>query len=94
MECLCLIWEPEKLHYYIYGSAFKVINDFNAMKSLHNMKNSNRHMFRWKIAIQEYRGYMTIAYKAGNIHKNSNGLSRWALANTPVNPSHVPLEHN
>ncbi|MBW0575150.1 hypothetical protein O181_114865 [Austropuccinia psidii MF-1] len=35
---------------------------------------------------------MTIVHKAGNIHKNDYGLSRWALANTPDNPAYVPLE--
>ncbi|MBW0581729.1 hypothetical protein O181_121444 [Austropuccinia psidii MF-1] len=40
-----------------------------------------------QIAIQEYRGNMTIVHKAGNIHKNSHGLSRWALANTPDSPA-------
>ncbi|MBW0585428.1 hypothetical protein O181_125143 [Austropuccinia psidii MF-1] len=49
-------------------------------------------MLRWQIAIQEYRGNMTILHKEGNIHKNSDGLSRWALANTPDNPAYVPLE--
>ncbi|MBW0545488.1 hypothetical protein O181_085203 [Austropuccinia psidii MF-1] len=52
MECLCLVWELEKLHYYIYGSVFKVITDFNAVKSLLNMKTPNRNMLRWQIAIQ------------------------------------------
>ncbi|MBW0567422.1 hypothetical protein O181_107137 [Austropuccinia psidii MF-1] len=47
-------------------------------------------MLRWQIAIQEYRGNMTIVHKAGNIHKNADGLSRWALPNTPENPSYVP----
>ncbi|MBW0534638.1 hypothetical protein O181_074353 [Austropuccinia psidii MF-1] len=49
-------------------------------------------MLRWQIAIQEYRGYMTIFHKSGNIHKNEDGLSRWALANTPENPAWVPQE--
>ncbi|MBW0583465.1 hypothetical protein O181_123180 [Austropuccinia psidii MF-1] len=35
---------------------------------------------------------MTIVHKAENIHKNSDGLSRWALANTPDKPAYVPLE--
>ncbi|MBW0531272.1 hypothetical protein O181_070987 [Austropuccinia psidii MF-1] len=52
----------------------------------------NRHMLRWQIAIQEYRGNMTIVHKAGNIHKNAYGLGRWALANTPNKPAYVPLE--
>ncbi|MBW0497468.1 hypothetical protein O181_037183 [Austropuccinia psidii MF-1] len=47
-------------------------------------------MLRWQIAIQEYRGNMTIVHKAGNIHKNSDGLSTWALPNKSENPSYVP----
>ncbi|MBW0544397.1 hypothetical protein O181_084112 [Austropuccinia psidii MF-1] len=35
---------------------------------------------------------MTIAHKSGNIHKNSDGLGRWALANTAENPAWVPQE--
>ncbi|MBW0556570.1 hypothetical protein O181_096285 [Austropuccinia psidii MF-1] len=81
MECLCLGWAMEKLHYYIYGSVFEVITDCNAVKSLLNMKSPNRHMLRWQISIEEYRGNMTIVHKAGNIHKNAYGLGRWALAN-------------
>ncbi|MBW0590162.1 hypothetical protein O181_129877 [Austropuccinia psidii MF-1] len=49
-------------------------------------------MLRWQIDIKEYRGNMTIAHKAGKIHKNADGLSRWALSNTPDNPAYVPLE--
>ncbi|MBW0526328.1 hypothetical protein O181_066043 [Austropuccinia psidii MF-1] len=56
------------------------------------MKSPKRHIFRWQIAIQEYRGNMTIVHKAGNIHKNSDGPDRWALANTPDNPAYVALE--
>ncbi|MBW0577191.1 hypothetical protein O181_116906 [Austropuccinia psidii MF-1] len=47
-------------------------------------------MLRWQIAIQEYRGNMTIVHKAGNINKNSYGLSIWELPNTPDNPAYVP----
>ncbi|MBW0486294.1 hypothetical protein O181_026009 [Austropuccinia psidii MF-1] len=92
MEFLCLVWALEKLHYYLDGRVFKVITDCNAVRSLLNMKTPNRNMLRWKIAIQEYQGSMTIVHKAGKIHKNSDGLNRWALANTPDNPAYVPLE--
>ncbi|MBW0572226.1 hypothetical protein O181_111941 [Austropuccinia psidii MF-1] len=47
-------------------------------------------MLRWQIAIQEYRGNMTIVHKAGNIHNNADGLSRLALPNTPDNSPFVP----
>ncbi|MBW0584046.1 hypothetical protein O181_123761 [Austropuccinia psidii MF-1] len=47
-------------------------------------------MLRWQIAIQEYRGNMTIVHKDGNIHKNSDGPSRWPLSNDIDNPAYVP----
>ncbi|MBW0521861.1 hypothetical protein O181_061576 [Austropuccinia psidii MF-1] len=94
MECLCLVWSLEKLHYYLDETVFDVITDFNSVKSLLNIKTPNRHMLRWQIAIQKYRGNMTIVQKSGNIDKNSDGLSRWALANTPENPPWVPQEEH
>ncbi|MBW0573259.1 hypothetical protein O181_112974 [Austropuccinia psidii MF-1] len=32
---------------------------------------------------------MTMVHKTGNIPKNADGLSRWALPNTPDNPAYV-----
>ncbi|MBW0572243.1 hypothetical protein O181_111958 [Austropuccinia psidii MF-1] len=92
MECLYLVWELEKSHYYLDKSLFEVITDCNALKKRLKIKKSNRNMLRWQIAIQEYRGYMTIDHDAGLIHKNSDGPSRLALANTPDSPAYVPLE--
>ncbi|MBW0485586.1 hypothetical protein O181_025301, partial [Austropuccinia psidii MF-1] len=66
-----------------------MITDFNAVKSLLTMKTPNRHMLRWQTAIKEYRGNMTIVHKSRNVHKNADGLSRWALADTPENPAWV-----
>ncbi|MBW0522244.1 hypothetical protein O181_061959 [Austropuccinia psidii MF-1] len=94
MECLHLVWHLEELHYYLDGTMFDVIKDCNAVKSLLNMKAPNRHMLRWQISIQDYRGNMTIVHKSGNIHKATDGLSRWALENTPENPAWVPQEEH
>ncbi|MBW0534132.1 hypothetical protein O181_073847 [Austropuccinia psidii MF-1] len=58
------------------------------------MKAPERHMLKWKISITEYRGNMTINHNSGNLHKNADCLSRWALANTPENPAWVPQEEN
>ncbi|MBW0552223.1 hypothetical protein O181_091938 [Austropuccinia psidii MF-1] len=49
-------------------------------------------MLRWQLAIQEYRGNMTIFHKDGNTHKNADGLSRWPLPNNIDNPAYVPEE--
>ncbi|MBW0517483.1 hypothetical protein O181_057198 [Austropuccinia psidii MF-1] len=62
------------------------------VKSLLNMKTPNRHMLRWQIAKQEYRGNMTIVHKDGNIHENEDGLRRWPLPNNIENPAYVPEE--
>ncbi|MBW0550466.1 hypothetical protein O181_090181 [Austropuccinia psidii MF-1] len=94
MECLCLVWALEKLHYYLDGTVFDIITDCNSVKSLLNMKTPNRHMLRWQIAIQKYRGNMTIVHKSVNIYSNADCLSRWALSNTPENPAWVPQEEH
>ncbi|MBW0586625.1 hypothetical protein O181_126340 [Austropuccinia psidii MF-1] len=49
-------------------------------------------MLRWQIAIQEYRGNMTIAHKDVNIHKNADVLRRLPLPNNVDNPAYVPEE--
>ncbi|KAI7936677.1 hypothetical protein MJO28_015576 [Puccinia striiformis f. sp. tritici] len=87
LECLCLVWALEKLYYYLDGCEFEVITDCIALKSLLNMKTPSRHMMRWQIAIQEWRGSMTITHRDGLIHKNADGLSRWALPNDADNPA-------
>ncbi|MBW0521653.1 hypothetical protein O181_061368 [Austropuccinia psidii MF-1] len=83
-----------KFQYYLDGTVFDVITDCNAVKSLLSMTTPNRHMLRWQIAIQEYRGNMNIVHKSGNIHKNEDCLNRWALENTPEIPAWVPQEEH
>ncbi|MBW0540839.1 hypothetical protein O181_080554 [Austropuccinia psidii MF-1] len=89
-ECLCLVWALEKLRYYLEGAVFEVYTDCTALKCLLNMKTTNRHMLRWKIAIQEYRGNMNIIYKGGKSHTNADGLCRWPLDNVKSNLAYDP----
>ncbi|MBW0535906.1 hypothetical protein O181_075621 [Austropuccinia psidii MF-1] len=89
-ECLCLFWDLEKLHYYLEGAVFEVYTHCTALKYLLKMKTKNRHMLRWQIAIQEYRGNMTIIYKEGKKHTNADGLSRWPLDKVKSNPAYDP----
>ncbi|MBW0468946.1 hypothetical protein O181_008661 [Austropuccinia psidii MF-1] len=90
MECLCLVWALEKLNYFLEGCVFEVMTDFTAVKFLSKIKTSNRNILRWQIAIQEYRGNMTIVQKDRNIHKFAYGLSRWPLPNNIDNSVYVP----
>ncbi|MBW0544927.1 hypothetical protein O181_084642 [Austropuccinia psidii MF-1] len=52
------------------------------------MKTTNRHMLRWQIAIQEYKGNTAIIYKERKSHTNADGLSRWLLDNVKSNPAY------
>ncbi|MBW0509466.1 hypothetical protein O181_049181 [Austropuccinia psidii MF-1] len=90
IECLCLVWALEKLHYYLEDAVFEVYTDCTALKCLLYMKNTNRHMLRWQIAIKEYRGNMTIIYKEGKSHTNEDGFSRLPLDNVKSNPAYDP----
>ncbi|MBW0468981.1 hypothetical protein O181_008696 [Austropuccinia psidii MF-1] len=89
-ECLCLVWALEKLHYYLEGSGFEVYTDCTALKSLLNMKTTNRNMLRWQIAFQDYIGNMNIIYQEGKSHTNADGLSSWPLGNLKSNPTCDP----
>ncbi|MBW0585183.1 hypothetical protein O181_124898 [Austropuccinia psidii MF-1] len=87
-ECLFLFWDLEKLHYYLEGAVFEVYTDCTALKSLLNMNTTNRHLLRWQIAIEEYRGNMTIIYKEGESHTNADSLRRWPLDNVRSSPAY------
>ncbi|MBW0472985.1 hypothetical protein O181_012700 [Austropuccinia psidii MF-1] len=87
IECLCLVWALEKLHYYLGGAAFEVYTDCKALKSLLSMKTTNRHILRWKIVLQEYRGNMNIIYKEGKSHTKADGLRSCSLNNVKSNPA-------
>ncbi|MBW0538239.1 hypothetical protein O181_077954 [Austropuccinia psidii MF-1] len=89
-ECLFLVWALEKLHYFLEGAVFEVYTDCTALKSLLNMKTKIRHMLRWQLDIQKYRGNMTIIYKEGRSHTNADGLRRWPLDNVKRNPAYDP----
>ncbi|MBW0497399.1 hypothetical protein O181_037114 [Austropuccinia psidii MF-1] len=90
MEFSCLVCALENLNYLLEGFVFELITDCTTVKSLLNMKTPNRHMLGGQIAIQEYRGNMTIVHKDGNIHKNSDGLSRSPLPNNIDITAYVP----
>jgi transposase InsO family protein len=87
LECLALVWALQKLHYYLDGAQFEVVTDCTAVKSLINMKTPNRHMLRWQLAIQEFRGQMTIIHRAGKANVIADALSRAPLPNDVSNPA-------
>ena len=63
---------------------------------LHSFKDSGQHEESQQTyapmadSNPQYRGQMTIICKEGAKQKNADGLSRWALPNTPDNPAYEP----
>ncbi|MBW0466614.1 hypothetical protein O181_006329 [Austropuccinia psidii MF-1] len=55
-EFPCLVWALEKLHYYLEGAFFEVYTDCTALKSLLEMKTTNRHMLRWQMPSKSIEG--------------------------------------
>ncbi|MBW0476970.1 hypothetical protein O181_016685 [Austropuccinia psidii MF-1] len=94
MEYISLVWALEKVNHYLDCTVFDVITDCNTVKYLLKMKTLNQHVLRWQIAIQEYRGNMTIVHKSGNTHENADGIRRWTLANRTEKPAWIPQEEN
>ncbi|MBW0484612.1 hypothetical protein O181_024327 [Austropuccinia psidii MF-1] len=88
----CHVWfgPYKKLHYYLEGAIFEAYTDCTALKSQLNMRANKRHMLRWKRAIQEYRGNMTIIYEEGKSHTNADCLSKWPLENFKSKPANDP----
>ncbi|MBW0504582.1 hypothetical protein O181_044297 [Austropuccinia psidii MF-1] len=67
-------------------SVFEVYTDYTSLESLLGMKTTNRHMLRFQVAIQEYRGNMTIIYKEG-ISEDVKGTP----ADYPDNETRIPI---
>ncbi|MBW0481488.1 hypothetical protein O181_021203 [Austropuccinia psidii MF-1] len=72
------------------SAVFEVYTDCTELKSSLNMKTTDRHMLRWQIAIQEYRGNMNIIYKEGKSHTNDDDPSRCPLDHVKRNPACDP----
>ncbi|MBW0463446.1 hypothetical protein O181_003161 [Austropuccinia psidii MF-1] len=89
-ECLFLVWVLGKLHYDLQCAVFEAYTDFTALKYLLNMKTTNRHMLRWKIAIREYRGNIIIIYKEGKSNTNADCLRKYPLDNVKSNTAYDP----
>ncbi|MBW0476160.1 hypothetical protein O181_015875, partial [Austropuccinia psidii MF-1] len=86
-EFICLVWSQEKLHYYLEDAAFEVYTDCPALKSLLNMKTTNRHMLRWQIAIQEFIESM----RCLQCHKKDTAMDTALLfCNTIISTCGVP----
>ena len=53
-ECFALVWEIQKFHRYIYGTAFLVTTVHQPLSYLNKTKLSNPRLMRWALTLQPY----------------------------------------
>ena len=74
MELLAIVFAVQHFRPYLYGRKFLLITDHRPLVWIHNLKDSNSRLGRWKIKLSEYD--YDIIYKLGKINSNADALSR------------------
>jgi hypothetical protein len=72
------------VHYYLDGAQFEVITDCAAVRLLIDMK-IPQPPDAWQLAIQEFRGQMTIVHRTGKENLVADAVSRAPLPNDSSN---------
>ena len=73
-EFLSIIYACKQFRPYIYGTKFTLVTDHKPLLWIHNLKDNNLKLQRWKVYLQEYD--YNIVYKAGKLNVNADALSR------------------
>ena len=73
-ELLAIVFVVQHFHPYLYGRKSILVTDHRPLIRLHNLKDPNSRLGRWKIKLSEYE--YEIVYKPGKINANADALSR------------------
>ena len=73
-ELLAIVWATKYFRPYLYGNKFIVQTDHQPLQWLHNMKEPNNRVLRWKIKLSEFD--YKIQYLAGKANVVADALSR------------------
>lgn len=73
-ELLAIVWATKYFRPYLYGRKFIIQTDHQPLQWLHNLKDPNNRVLRWKIRLSEYE--YTIQYLAGKDNVVADALSR------------------
>ena len=73
-ELLAILFSVETFRPYLYGRKFTLETDHRPLVWLHNVKNPNSKLIRWRLRLNEYD--YVIVYKKGTTNSNADALSR------------------
>ncbi|CAM4680946.1 unnamed protein product [Lepidochelys kempii] len=72
-ECYAIVYALEKLRPYVWGRRFHLQTDRGALKWLHTVKENNKKLLRWSLALQDFD--FDIQYISGASNKVADALS-------------------
>ena len=87
-ECLGIVWCLKQFRPYVYGRKIKLFTDHKPLIWLHNLKEPNSKLMRWRLQIGEYD--YEINYKEGHLNKVADCLSRIEVNNNIVDTVSIP----
>ena len=73
-ECLAIKWALCSLQYYLLGRKFKIITNYQPLRWLNEMKDSNKRLTRWSLDLQPCS--FELIHRKGLSNGNADGLSR------------------
>ncbi|CAM5106314.1 unnamed protein product [Eretmochelys imbricata] len=72
-ECYAIVYALEKLRPYVWGWRFHLQTDHAALKWLHTVKETNKKLLRWSLALQDFD--FDIQHISGASNKVAHALS-------------------
>ncbi|CAM4688305.1 unnamed protein product [Caretta caretta] len=72
-ECYAIVSMLEKLPPYVWGRRFHLQTDHAALQWLHTVKDNNKKLLRWSLALQDFD--FEIQYISGASNKVADALS-------------------
>ncbi|CAM4575830.1 unnamed protein product [Caretta caretta] len=73
-ECYAIVYALEKLRPYVWGRRFHLQTDHAALKWLHTVKETNKKLLRWSLALQDFD--FDVQHISGVSNKVADALSR------------------
>ncbi|CAM4626675.1 unnamed protein product [Caretta caretta] len=73
-ECYAIVYTLEKLRPYVWGRRFHLQTDHAALKWLHTVKETNKKLLRWSLALQDFD--FDVQHISGASNKVADALSR------------------
>lgn len=83
-ELLGCVWACKYFRPYLYGRKFTIYTDHRPLQWLHQLKEPNSKLMRWRIRLEEFD--YDVVYKKGKLNTNADALSRIKIDKVDIHP--------